>query len=66
MAFQGDVAQIPLSNILQALLLNGQEGVLRIELGGLKRRIRLLKKGLRLLNHESGYPDLLKQVLIKL
>ena len=66
MAFQGDVAQIPLSNILQALLLNGQEGVLRVELGGLKRRIRLLKKGLRLLNHESDFPDLLKQVLIKL
>ena len=65
MAFQGDVAQIPLSNILQALLLNGQEGILSMEIGSLKRRIRVLKRGLRLLNHDRESPDLLKLVLLK-
>jgi outer membrane protein assembly factor BamB len=65
MAFQGDVAQIPLSNILQALLLNGQEGLLTLELGPLRRRIRLLKQGLRLLNHDANTADLLKMVLLK-
>jgi methylmalonyl-CoA epimerase len=65
MAFQGDVAQIPLSNILQALLLNGQEGILTLELGSLKRRIRLLKQGLRLLNYNPSTADLLRMILLK-
>jgi outer membrane protein assembly factor BamB/tetratricopeptide (TPR) repeat protein len=64
-AFQGDVAQIPLSNILQALLLNGQEGVLTMEIGSLKRRIKVLKRGLRPLNYDKESPDLLKLVLLK-
>jgi outer membrane protein assembly factor BamB/tetratricopeptide (TPR) repeat protein len=64
-AFQGDVAHIPLSNILQALLLNNQEGVLTLEAGAVKRRVRVLKQGLRLLNYSQDSPDLLKQILIK-
>jgi hypothetical protein len=42
MAFQGDVAQIPLTNILQALILTGQEGMLTLQSGTFRRRIRLL------------------------
>lgn len=65
MSFQGDVAHIPLSNILQALLLNQQEGVLTTEVGSLKRRLRVLKGGLRPLNYDAATQDLLREVLLK-
>ena len=65
MAFQEDVAQIPLTNILQALMLSGQEGVLTVQCATFRRRVRLLKAGLRPLNYESDTPDLLKLVLLK-
>lgn len=65
MSFKGDVAQIPLSNILQALLLNNQEGILTLEAGEVKRKLRVLKQGLRIINHDADTPDLLKSILIK-
>lgn len=65
MAVRGEVDQIPLSHILQGLLLNGQEGVLRLEGSTLKRRIRILAKGLRPLNYSREVPDLLCDVLLK-
>ena len=65
MAFQGDAAQIPLSNILQALTLNGQVGVLTVESPSFKRRILLHKLGIRPLNFIASPPDLLRQVLLK-
>lgn len=65
MSFKGDVAQIPLSNILQALLLNGQEGVLTLDAGAVKRRLRVLKQGLRLLNHDAESADVLRQIVVK-
>lgn len=65
MAVRGEVDQIPLSHILQGLLLNGQEGVLRLEGAALKRRIRILAKGLRPLNYSREVPDLLCDVLLK-
>jgi outer membrane protein assembly factor BamB len=64
-AFQGNAAQIPLSNILQALTLNGQVGVLTVENPSFRRRIRLHKLGLRPLNFVAMPPDLLEMVLLK-
>jgi len=64
-SFKGDVSQIPLSNIIQALLLNGQEGVLTLEVGPVRRKISVLKQGLRLLNSQPESPDLLKHLLTK-
>ncbi|MBI4601084.1 MAG: PQQ-binding-like beta-propeller repeat protein [Planctomycetes bacterium] len=66
MAFQGDAAQIPLSNILQALLLNNQEGVLTLEADSLRQRVRILRQGLRPLSYSADGSDLLKHVLLKL
>jgi outer membrane protein assembly factor BamB/tetratricopeptide (TPR) repeat protein len=64
-AFQGDAAQIPLTSILQAMTLNGQEGVLTLQCAAFNRRVRLLKQGLRPLNFTSNPPDLLREVLLK-
>ena len=65
MAFKGDAAQIPLSNILQALLLNAQQGVLNIESANSLHRLRVLPNGIRLLNTANNRPDVLRAVLLK-
>ena len=62
---QRDLGQIPLINILQALMLNGQEGVLTIRCPEFRRRIRILQVGIRPLDFEKSTPDLLKLVLAK-
>lgn len=65
MTLRGDVSNIPLSNILQALLLNGQEGVLKIESPTIRRRIKVLQIGMRPLNFHKDKPDLLREVVLK-
>ena len=65
MAFRGDIAQIPLSNILQALMMNGQEGILTLESDGFQARLFILQIGIRPLNYETETPDLLKRVVLK-
>ena len=47
MTFKGNVAQVPISNIVQALLLNGQEGVLTLDSGTTRRKFRILRSGIR-------------------
>ena len=42
MALHGDVDQIPLSHILQGLLLNGQEGLLKLQGKSLERKVHVL------------------------
>jgi outer membrane protein assembly factor BamB/tetratricopeptide (TPR) repeat protein len=64
-AFRGDVAQIPISNIIQALFLNGQEGVLTVDSGRGQRRLRILKLGIRPLASKCGDPDLLRQAAVR-
>ncbi len=65
MAFRGDVSQIPLSNIVQALMMNGQEGVLTLEGDRFGARLCMLKIGIRPLNHQQQPPDLLRHILLK-
>ncbi len=65
MAFRGDIAQIPLSNILQALMMNGQEGILTLESESLQARLFILQIGIRPLNYETDVPDLLKHIVLK-
>ena len=65
MAFRGDIAQIPLSNILQALMMNGQEGILTLESECFHARLFILQIGIRPLNYEKDAPDLLKHIVLK-
>jgi outer membrane protein assembly factor BamB/tetratricopeptide (TPR) repeat protein len=65
LTFQGDVAQIPISNIVQALFLNGQEGVLAVDSGTLRRDFRILKLGIRPLMTAADDLYLLRAALLK-
>ncbi len=65
MAFTGDASHIPISNIVQALFLNGQEGVLIVNDGHVERRLRILKLGIRPLAASPKSPDILKSALVK-
>ena len=65
MAFRGDIAQIPLSYILQALMMNGQEGILTLESEAFRAKLFILQTGIRPLNFEREDPDLLKHILLK-
>ena len=58
-------AQIPLLNILQALALNGQEGILTVDGPSFRRRILMLRYGMRPLNYHKDDPDLLKLAVLK-
>ena len=66
MAFKGDVGQISLLNIFQALNLNKQAGVLVIDSGETKCKIRFVPAGIRLLSTEPGDPEPLRGILGKL
>jgi len=63
--FRGDVDQIPIANIVQALFLNGQEGVLTVDSGTIRRKFRILKLGIRPLMNGSNDLSLLERALIK-
>ncbi len=65
MAFRGDIDQIPLSNIVQALMMNGQEGILTLEGDEFAARLFILSVGIRPLNTQAKSPDLLRRVLLK-
>ncbi len=65
MTFQGDVEQIPISNIVQALFLNGQEGVLSVDSGTIKRKFRILKLGIRPLMSSPEDLTILRATLLK-
>ncbi|MBN1442411.1 MAG: PQQ-binding-like beta-propeller repeat protein [Planctomycetes bacterium] len=65
MAFRGDASQIPISNIVQALFMNSQEGVLSVEGKSFRRNISVLKLGIRPLATSPGNPDLLKAALVR-
>lgn len=65
MSFSGDASQVPVSHILQALFMNGQEGILTISDGSRRRNLRLLKVGLRPLAASPTEPDLLRYALVK-
>ncbi|MBI4584262.1 MAG: PQQ-binding-like beta-propeller repeat protein [Planctomycetes bacterium] len=66
MAFKGDVGQLSLLNIYQALNLNRQSGILVISSGKVKRKVRFLPNGIRLLTNYPGDYKGLKQILAKL
>ncbi len=65
MAFKGDASQIPLTNIFQTLQLNLQEGVMAISQGKMRRRVRVLPNGIRLLESTRDSHDVLQSVLVK-
>ena len=65
MAFQGDVAHIPISNIVQALYLNAQEGVLSVENKTLKYKLHVLRLGIRPLSTLPGKADVLRLAVVK-
>jgi len=64
-AFTGDASHIPISNIVQALFMNGQEGVLSIDDGKRRRNVRILKIGIRPLAGSPTDPDILRHILVK-
>jgi outer membrane protein assembly factor BamB/tetratricopeptide (TPR) repeat protein len=64
-SFTGDASQVPISNIVQALFLSGQEGILTVNDGAKRRNLRLLKLGIRPLASSPTDPDLLRYALIK-
>lgn len=45
--------------------MNGQEGILTLETGQLRRKIRILRTGLRPLNYAPNTPDFLKHIVLK-
>jgi len=64
-SFSGDASQVPVSNILQVLFMNGQEGILSVSDGSRRRHLRLLKVGIRPLASSPTDPDLLRYALVK-
>jgi outer membrane protein assembly factor BamB/tetratricopeptide (TPR) repeat protein len=64
-AFKGDASQISLTNIFQTLQLNGQEGVMTVSSGKVRRKVRLIPGGVRLLALNRDNPDVLRLVLVK-
>ncbi|MCZ6794614.1 MAG: PQQ-binding-like beta-propeller repeat protein [Planctomycetota bacterium] len=65
MAFTGDATQIPISNIVQALYMNGQEGVLSVDDGIQRLNFRILKLGIRPLGSDAHDAEVLKRAVVK-
>src|SRR5262245_23208338 len=65
MAFKGDSSQISIANIFQTLQLNGQEGVMTVSSGKVRRKIRLVPGGLRLISMGRENLDILKWAVVK-
>lgn len=66
MSFRGDVEQLSLINLYQALNLNKQGGVLLVTSGKLRRKVKFTPEGIRLLANGPGDVEPLRQVLLKL
>ena len=65
MAFRGETAQIPLTNIFQTLSLSSQRGVLEITWRDTQRRFRFLGGGVRVLPNHPGDAEPLRSTLVK-
>ncbi|MGH9363062.1 MAG: DUF4388 domain-containing protein, partial [Thermoanaerobaculia bacterium] len=63
--FKGDTSQIALTNIFQTLQINRQEGVMTVTCGKVRRKIRVVPNGVRLVALNRDNPDVLREVLVK-
>ncbi len=66
MAFRGETAQIPLTNIFQTLSLSSQKGVLGFGWQNATRRFRFLGGSVRIIPDKPGDVEPLRSMLIKL
>ncbi|MBN1420156.1 MAG: PQQ-binding-like beta-propeller repeat protein [Planctomycetes bacterium] len=66
MAFRGDASQIPLTNIVQTLNLNRQDGILTISAAKMRRRIFFQNDGVRPVASARDDLELLETALAKL
>ena len=65
MSFHGDANQISIANIVQALFLNGQQGVLVVESDTLERRMQISQAGLRPLLNAPDDLSILRHAILK-